>query len=103
MGSLQGLPGLPPGTFPRPSRSSSSGARRMGIPAGSQLLLSAYGNGQSDDIHLPLRKRRQFLRRPTLLAAGPLNEMRIERGGTTIWQRLVSSTAVALPPEIRCE
>jgi len=32
-------------------------------PAGSQLLLSAYGNGQSDDIHLPLRKRRQFLRR----------------------------------------
>ena len=32
-------------------------------PASSQMLLSAYGNGQSDDIHLPLRKRRQFLRR----------------------------------------
>jgi len=31
--------------------------------------------------------------RPTLLAAGPLNEVRIERGGTTIWQRLASSTA----------
>ena len=29
--------------------------------------------------------------RPTLLAAGPLNEVRIERGGTTIWQRLASS------------
>ncbi|MCP9826284.1 CHAT domain-containing protein [Synechococcus sp. EJ6-Ellesmere] len=32
-------------------------------PAGSHLLLSAYGNGQTDDIHLPLRKRRQLLRR----------------------------------------
>ncbi len=32
-------------------------------PAGSHLLLSAYSNGQSEDIQLPLRKRRQFLRR----------------------------------------
>jgi hypothetical protein len=36
--------------------------------------------------------------RPTLLAAGPLNEVRIERGGTTIWQRLASSTAAIEGP-----
>ena len=35
---------------------------------------------------------------PTLLAAGPLNEARIERGGTTIWQRLASSTAAIEGP-----
>lgn len=36
--------------------------------------------------------------RPTLLAAGPLNEVRIERGGTTSWQRLASSTAAIEGP-----
>jgi hypothetical protein len=34
-------------------------AMELDDPAGSQLLFSAYGNGQSDDIHLPLRKRRR--------------------------------------------
>ncbi len=32
-------------------------------PTGSHLLLSAYGNGQAEGIHLPLRKRRQFQQR----------------------------------------
>jgi hypothetical protein len=33
------------------------------------------------------------LPRPTILAAGPLNEVRIDRGGQLLWQRRASSTA----------
>lgn len=36
--------------------------------------------------------------RPTLLAVGPLNEVRIERGGTVVWQRLASSTEAVEGP-----
>ena len=32
------------------------------------------------------------LARPTLLAAGPLNEVRLERDGRILWQQLASST-----------
>lgn len=36
--------------------------------------------------------------RPTLLAVGPLNEVRIERGGRVVWQRLATSSEAIEEP-----
>jgi len=38
------------------------------------------------------------LPRPTILAAGPLNEVRIDRGGQVAWRKLASSTAAIEGP-----